>query len=153
MAEEIVYCGIGVSENGISEIQDGQKIVSIKKEDIRRIQFQKTIAEERPLILVLLGIVLMIPGILVSKVFFQWLRYGGTLQIEIGVTLLFILLMPVGLLLIFFALRKKYLLLIDLDKGRRKIPFKGKLYKDEFNTFIENAKKAGYDIQILEDIS
>ena len=73
MPEGIVYCGIGITEDEISEIQDGRKVVSIKKNDIRRIQFQKAIAEERPLLLTIFGIILMIPGFIASKVFLLWL--------------------------------------------------------------------------------
>ena len=103
------------------------------------------------MLLTIFGIILMIPGFIASKVFLLWLSEGGKLYIDI--TLSLALLIPVGLLIIFFALRKKYLLLIDLDKGRRKILFKGKLNKDEFHKFIENARQSGYNIQVLENIA
>ena len=130
----ITLGSVRVTDAAVTELSGGTPAVQIPTADITQIELKRTIGAERPLLLLLFGILLTVPGFYFTRILWSWLLFGGTLLVD--VTLSFLLLIPVGLWIAITAFRRRVLLHVYTSNDKRKLVFKGKHTQEELRTFI-----------------
>ncbi len=136
---------VHITDTEISQISDGILMIKIPKSEITRIELKRTIAAERPFIQFAFGLLLTVPGFLSSRVLLAWLLYGGTLYAD--VTLIFLLLIPVGLWFAFTAFRKRNLFHVYTHSDKRKILCDPTSTPEELRRFATEAEvQFGYSV-------
>ncbi len=141
---EITYLSVIISEQGIYEKDSVLAPLFIPKSEINRIELVKGVGAERPLLGFLFGFgILAICFVFLSDLII-WFKRGGILE---GDTLLSFAFLPLGFWLIFYALRKRFFLLVHTKSDERKVVFKGRVELKELSEFISRARdKFGYYI-------
>ncbi len=141
----------------VSEIDGNQMMLSLPREQIASMTLERGIKSERPLVDILIGSAFILTGFYVywplllslwGKIF---LSPGSELAPRIASSKLIVfglILVPVGVYLIFTALKKRYFLLIITTHGmKRKIVFDADISYTEIRSFIEQVRtRYGYQI-------
>jgi hypothetical protein len=131
--------GLSVTGDALCELDDGRPSVRLERSSIRGLALCHGVSAERPLAALLLGGAC----IAVSAVFVQhliaWVRFGGTAYdfeaFALG-------LIPLGLWLIHVALRRRYFVRVDLDRGYRKLAFTSAATREEVLAFVQAAERS-----------
>ena len=145
---------VEISDSQIAEIDGNRLMEALPREQIVSMSLQRGIKSERPIIEIVIGTIFILIG---GYIFLPMLsdllnaisfgpvesRYGARKFVAMG--LVFI---PLGIYLIFDALRKRYFLLIATRTGKkRKIVFNTDISYSELRSFIDQARtKYGYHI-------
>ena len=114
------YRGVRFTTTHAALIDDGRETVRIPVAQIRSLTLQYGLTSARPIVGILVGLFFLFIGWRVVDRIWAWLRDGGTLW-DFEILLLFLL--PVGAWLVRDMLRRGPYLLVELDHGRRKLPF------------------------------
>ena len=144
---EDVYCSVEISQSGIFELGNSERIVSAPRENIVTVELCKTVDSQSPLIQMIMGIGFLIVGVNACRGVLHLLIHGGTLYVDVALVL--ILGIPLGIWLIYGAICKKTLLLIKTKKGKKRVIFKGKYDLGTTRNFVSKlCDKYGYDYKI-----
>ena len=114
------YRGVRFTTTHAALIDDGREVVRIPVVQIRSLTLQYGLTSARPIVGILVGLFFLFIGWRVVGRIWAWLRDGGTLW-DYEVLLIFLL--PLGAWLLRDMLRRGPCLLVELDHGRRKLPF------------------------------
>ena len=133
---------IEISETGISEYERDRKIITIPAENIDRVLIKYGFSEERPIISVLVGLVLLIPGtgfglLPLIKIFLRMLR-GELIYGNLWIMAFALPLILIGLLYIKNAFRYGYYLKITNDGKYRKLPFGKSVNETDVYKFVKD---------------
>ena len=110
--------------------------MTIPLDTIRTLTLRHGITAEHPLIQSVLGVGCCTLGLLALRAVARWFSEGGTLW---DVQALLILVLPLGIALLWDALRPGFYLLLDTQTGLRKLPFKGGV-DGTFQEFVAQAQ-------------
>ncbi len=145
---------VEISDNQVAETDGNRLIVSFPREQIVSMSLQRGIKSERPIIDIGIGATFFLIGFYIFLPILSDLltaivsgpvvsRYGARRFVAMG--LVFI---PLGIYLIFDALRKRHFLLIAMIHGKkRKILFNTDISYTELRSFINEAQtRYGYHI-------
>jgi len=142
----IEYNGVRFWPDRIELLGAGSPIASEKKENVRCITARHMFQAERPLLQLIIGGVLL--SFLVALIYnvALWLLFGGKMY----ASTLYLMVIPGGLggYLVWQALKRGPLLLVELDHSQRKFPFNQKVDQDTLVRFLNEASKMGYNIDI-----
>jgi hypothetical protein len=136
-----LYLNISSSERGLSELSRGRCIVSVRKEQIQSVEIKFGSQAERPLPLLMLGLILA--GIGIVGVIF--LKGGGFALLRMGVG--FVFFGGLGAFCIYEALKKGYYLHVICPNDSRKLVFKGTVQREALSEFIDASNRFGYNIR------
>jgi hypothetical protein len=132
---------IEISRDGISEYERNRKIISIPVEDIDRVSLEHGFSEERPVLVVLIGLILLVPGIgfglLPLIKISSRLINGEQVHGNFGLLAFALPLILIGLLYITKAFKFGYYLKITAGGINRKLPFGKSVDKTDIYKFIK----------------
>ena len=132
----IDYHGIRFSPASVSILNGGREVVTIPLKTIRTLTLRRGLTAAHPVIQSLLGLGCCVLGLSALRAVALWFSEGGTLW---DVQALLILVLPLGIALLWDALRPGFYLLLDTQTGSRKLPFEGGL-DAAFQHFIAQAQ-------------
>ena len=131
--------GLSVSGDALCELDDGRPSVRLERSSIRGLALCYGTSAERPIAALLLGGACLVLGAVFVRHLIAWLRFGGTAYdfeaFALG-------LVPLGLWLVHVALRRRYFVRVDLDRGYRKLAFTGAATRDEVLAFARAAEQS-----------
>lgn len=151
---------VEITDSFISEKEGNQTILSLSRNQIKSISLGRGLNAERPIIEIVIGIAFLVVSVYISWPFFWaiwesiFLHPGykdAPLPSVAKFSILGLLFVPIGLSFITKALRRRYFLLIETNKDKRKILFYDNLTYYEIRSFLENASKTyGYIIKMQD---
>ncbi|HEX2834252.1 MAG TPA: hypothetical protein VHW00_14675 [Thermoanaerobaculia bacterium] len=144
MPETFVQLGrLRVGRDGAGEMDGPRPLVFIPRAEIAGIESARMVGGERPLLLLVIGLVLLIVAIVPVVALAQVLRHGGTFHAEWIAAIACVI--PAAWLLE-LSLRKRAVLLVTMKRGRRKLLFPRGTSDVEAGMFVARARgEFGYD--------
>lgn len=141
----VQYLTVEASSEGIAETDHGRRVVSVPRSEIVRIELRYGVASERPILIGLIGLVVLVASLWPIKVLYDVLTKGGTFYTGmIWISAFFVL----GAWLIGSAVRRRLHLLVHTRRGQRKLIFQGDVEWASVVDFIEAAEKLGFPITL-----
>jgi len=150
----MVCAAVKITESGICQVEGDKVVATVPKEEIRRVRLSHDSQSRHPFLrfftgfaLVTTGLILLIAAFIIAEGGVYLLQMQSyTLRIPISPIVLW-LMVGVGLWLLVGVFRGRYNLLLDTEKGTRKIFFTASADIREIRCFIERANgELGYDI-------
>lgn len=142
----IECCGVRLLPERIDLIQGGSPVASVKKENVRSITARYMFQAERPLLQIIIGaaflLVMLWPVIQIVRT----ILFGGTVYAE----MIAYLVLPAGIggYLLWNALKRSQVLLVEMDHGQRKFPFNRKVDQQTLLNIFKIANEMGYNVDI-----
>ncbi len=137
---EFSYLEVAISERGLKELNRGECVIFIPKNQVQRIELKFGSRAERPLMQAGFGIILVLLGC--------WGVYmmvnGGLEAFRYESALLF--LGGLGGWLLWETVQRRHYLHVAHGRGTHKLVFKGKTEKDRLTEFLDSASRIGYGI-------
>lgn len=149
---------IEISESEISEYDRNLKAVIIPKERIATISIEHGISEERPIISILIGLIILSFGIgfellPISRMLLRSIN-GESVHGNMGIFAFAVPLLFIGVWFILKTMRYSYFIKVATVKRTRKIPVGKSAQKTEIQSFIEDCNSTlGYNILLKEEWS
>jgi hypothetical protein len=142
----IEYQQILITDQVIAELNsDRLAVVSVPRIEIEAIELVKASESKHPIMQVVFGLALVIVGLLPIPKIVDWTLHGGTLfDVQVSV----LLMVPVGGVVIYTAIRRRLLLLVGTRRGVRKLAFQGKATLAELTDFV-NAANSQFNCNIV----
>jgi hypothetical protein len=137
--EAITCGGVGISAEAFWQIERKRKVFEIKRENLVTCELHYGSPEERPLVSLILGLVLMSPGFWLIGVFISGEAHVGlrSLRYELAMLVFF----GLGLWLVYQSVATRaYYLLVTKDGAARKLVFKKNTETGAIHHFLEEAK-------------
>ncbi len=147
---------VNISWSGISQLDGDAVVMTVPKEEIRRVTLAHDSRARRPFLQFFAGFILIVTGLVFLIAAFM-IAEGGVYLIQLRSRTLGIPLLPIGLWsmvgiglwLIIGVFRGRYNLLIDTRDGCRKIFFAESADIREIRDFVGRAvRELGYDIDM-----
>ena len=140
--DNVSYASVVFSEEGVAEFDQHRRASFVPKSDVLSLEIRHTSGLERPLIAIVVGALITIASLYPLVPLLDWFQQGGTLQVDLLPLLAFSLL---GLWMIWFAVRKRQVLVVHTPKGRRKLIFHGTVDSDAARgALAEAVQRYGY---------
>jgi hypothetical protein len=118
------FDSIRADETGLAEMDThkghSRPLVVVPRASIRSVEVGFASGAERPLVIAILGVVVLLVAAFPLLFFAAVLIVGGQMRIEIFTMLA---MAPFGIWLLWFALKKRMVLLVQTQQGRRKLVF------------------------------
>jgi hypothetical protein len=138
------YLNIEASEKGLSEFSGNRRVVFIPKDQIQNIEIGFGSSAERPLVQLIFGFLLVGLGLVgLSMIIASGMR---GLRWGIG----FVVFGGFGIWFLHETLKKSHFLQVVCPNEKRKLVFREKLDKMEFDKFVKDASGLGYNFQNFE---
>ncbi len=116
----IDYGGVCCNSDQLFELDNGQVMVVVRREDIRRIVLKHGFQAPHPILQGGLGIVLTVLGCYPLVHLIEWTQRGGTL---LSAEMWFIPLGIIGIVQAISAVQRGYFLEVDSEQGRKRLAF------------------------------
>lgn len=126
-----------VGRDGAGEMDGERPLVFVARDEIVHIESARMVGGERPLLLLVLGLALMVVAILPVVALAQVLLRGGTFHAEWIAAIACVI--PAAWLLE-LSLRKRAVLLVTMKRGRRKLLFPRGTSDVEAAMFVARAR-------------
>jgi hypothetical protein len=149
-AGEIRLHRIMVSASAVAELVGRQALVSIPRKDVRRLRIEHRLLTERPAILAGFGIAATAVGALALLCIAYALVADA--MVDLRVPALGLVLVFAGPAMIFSALRRGLVLLVDTARTTRKLGFGAKLDPSELGPFVDAVRASGLEIEVNTQI-
>jgi hypothetical protein len=130
---ELHFKGISLSNEAIKEGQ----VLQIRRKDIQSTHLSFGASEERPLAMIVFGILFIGIGLLPVKHIISWFLEGGTL-VDLELAMLASIIPGVGL--IAYGVRRRFFLLVNTGTDKRKLVFDSTTQKSDVEQFIQQAR-------------
>ena len=145
------FASIQFSDDAVAEMDQHRRVTVVSRNQISHLQLARVSAAERPIVALLLGIAIIVGSL--YPVYRLLGAFSGPGRVTIHVDLLvatsFSLL---GVWLIVFALRKRFVLIATTAAGTRKLVFASTATEAEIRQFItEVSSKHGYTVASLPE--
>ncbi len=145
---------VRISCAGISQLEEGRAVVTVPKEQIRRITLSHLTSTRHPFLQFFVGFVSVSAGLILGITSFL-VDEGdpgpappGSFIIKIPLlTVGLWILMGFGFYLLMGIFRGKYILIVETEQGKQRICFDKTTRIGEIMSFIEQAKEFGYEIK------
>jgi hypothetical protein len=150
----MICAAVKITESSICQMKADKVVATVPKEEIRRIRLSHDSQSRHPFLRFFTGFVLVTTGLIMLMAAFI-IAEGGVYLLQIQSYTLGIPIIPIvlwsmvgaGLWLLIGVFRGRYNLLLDTEKGTRKIFFAASADICEIQRFIERANgELGYDI-------
>lgn len=148
-ARYIFFNGILATPERISMVEGKTEVITVRKEDIKRITLDKGYQAERPIVQIVFGVIVLAialyPILRLFGVLMGYVRTNITMTTSGFVILCFI---PLGAWMIQSALKQGYFLSVELENDHRKLGFKTKCKKADLREFGRLMADLGYIVDI-----
>lgn len=145
----IFFNGILATPERISMVEGKTEVITVRKEDIKRITLDKGYQAERPILQIVFGVIVLVitlyPMLKFLGVLMGLLRMNVTMTTTGFVILCFV---PLGAWMIQSGLKQGYYLSVELENDHRKLGFKTKCKKSELREFVRLMADLGYIVDI-----
>jgi hypothetical protein len=148
--QSLEYASVKAWEAGIAEMDHKRPIVFAPRAEIHSLELAYASGAERPLVTILLGVAVL--AVSVSPLLFLLgvLYFGGHMHLKLLSILAFA---PLGLWLLRFAMKKRYILIVHTSKGKRKAVFQGPVDLNHARGFMsEISSRYGYTVIVSEPL-
>lgn len=143
--ERIEYLNLVADESMLMEVVDGRLRAHVPREEVVHMEVCRTMAAERPLAQIILGVALLSALYVPITSIIDWSQYGGTLyDVTVLICILPILL---GTWLLFTALRRRVVMRVHTRSGTRKLLLGKRVDHSELHAFTLRLSTA-YNIQV-----
>jgi len=133
----------------VVEMKDEAEVLNISRDDLERISLKRGLSAERPVLQLLFGLAMTVPGLLMLPAYYRWAFAGA--EITIGPAVIFVFLIPVGIWFATNALRRRYFLYLELSSGSRKTEFPRGTAVDAIKEYLALVESDfGYEIHLEE---
>jgi len=133
---------VRLGESGASEMDGERPLVHIPRAEIERIESRYGTGAERPSVMLVLGIVLVAIAVIPILALVGVFTRGGTYYVEWIAAVACVI--P-GVWLIDLSLRKRWLLIVVMKRGRRKLLFPKGVSQVEVEAFVSGVRdRFGY---------
>jgi hypothetical protein len=129
--------GIRFSDETLDEMDEDRPVVQIPHAKIVRLTLRRGVASERTTLLIVVAAGLLAFTLLLAFRLVQWFLYGGVAY-DVHFALLF--LGPAGAWLLYFALRKRFYLLVEIGDQSRKLAFDRNATRPAVEHFVERVQ-------------
>jgi hypothetical protein len=140
------YLSIRFTRESLDEVDvDGTRLVCLPRDGITSVALVYGQSEERPLLQLVAGLVLVAVGLVFVVRILSWVLVGGNIvDLEaFGVTLV-----PLGAWFVYRVFRKRHYLRVETGKEVRKLAFNGKAQPEMIGELLERARRElGYPCQ------
>lgn len=142
----IECCGVRLLPERIDLIQGGSPVASVKKENVRSITARYMFQAERPLLQIIIGSAFLLVMLWMMLQIILTATTGGTIYIETIAGLV----IPGGIggFLLWTALKRGQVLLVEMDHGQRKFPFNRKVDQQTLLNIFKIASEMGYNVDV-----
>jgi hypothetical protein len=142
----IQYLGVRFSLEGMANMHGARTVLSISKQDLRRIRLEYGVPGERWWLELLIGLVLLGVVGLQGLSFLSWLVFGGKMYDVCFVIPL--ICAGAGGWLVWDAVRKQWYLAVETDQKVCKVSFDENPKIAELSAFLQGANQLGYSIDL-----
>ncbi|MCI0340674.1 MAG: hypothetical protein L0216_05915 [Planctomycetales bacterium] len=124
---------------------DGARVIRrVLRGDIEKLELRYGFRSRHPALQAVLGGAVSCLGIPAVKVLLDWFRFGGVMVDRIA---LLALLVPAGLWLVYDALQRGFVLVVQGNTSRLRIPLEGRPAGADVARVVEESRsKLGYEI-------
>ena len=136
-----ICLNLQASPKGLSEFDEGRRIIFIPKDQVRSVELRFGIQAERPVLQASAGLALVGLGIAGALL----LETGGLPGLRWGLGAL--VFGGLGVWLVWEAIKKGHYLVVEGPQGQRRLHFKGRPQESELSDFIRKAAPLGYLIR------
>jgi hypothetical protein len=144
------YASVRVWEAGVAEMDHKRPIVFVPRAGIHSLELAYTSGAERPFITVLLGMAVLVVSISPLLFLLGVFYFGGHMHLRLLYILAFA---PLGLWMLQFAMKKRYILIVHTYKGARKAVFQGLVDPSHARGFMsEVSSRYRYTVNVSEPI-
>ena len=143
----VTCCGIRLTQQNLSEIDSGRIMVTIAREDIRRVTLRHGIQASHPIIQLFAGIILSGLGYFPIRHFVHWFQHGG---FYFDVEALILVPVVAGLFLVVGAFKKGYFLEVELPRANKRLSFERNPDPTELQNLIRLIEEH-YTLKVLRD--
>ena len=148
MKSAIECCGIRCSEQNLSEIDTGKIMVTVPRQEVRRITLRHGTQAPHPVLQFVMGLALIGPGYFPARHLVHWLRHGGTFLSD---ELWIIPFVVAGVWMAFSAFSRGYFLEVELQQGSKRLAFDHEPAFTELEKFLGNVEKC-YGLAIVRKV-
>jgi hypothetical protein len=142
----IEYGGIQISDTLMAELDGHRTLVAVKRSNIERATLHRGWQSQRPFILLLFGVGLLVIAVFPIRVVLHWLLEGGNLHVVWPFAAVFILV--VALWVMYDSLRRGFSLVLEGPKGQQKLCFGRRAVRWEIEAFLDQAEQRfGYQVE------
>jgi hypothetical protein len=140
------YGSVKAWDAGIGEMDRTRAVVFVPRAEVRSLELAYAPGAERPLVVILLGVLVLAVSLSPLLHLLSVLAWGGRLKVSLFYILGFA---PLGLWLLRFALKKRLVLVVHTAKGRRKIVFQGSPDLDAARDFVHQiSSRYSYPVEL-----
>lgn len=133
---------VRVAADGVAEMDGNRPLLFVKRADVIRIEAEYGAGAERPIVMLVLGLLMLAIAIIPVILFLAMLRSNVHLPEKTFTAVAFIL--PAGWLLD-LSLRKRWFLRVHTRRGSRKLLFPRGMEQTAVEAFVSDARtKFGY---------
>jgi hypothetical protein len=142
-ARYIFFNGILAAPNRISVVEGKTEVITVRKEDIKRITLDTGYQAERPIVQVVFGVIILGIALYPLLRFLSAPTGSSTMTTR---AFMLLCLIPLGVWAIQSALKQGYFLNVELENDRRKLGFKTKCKKADLREFVRQVAILGYTV-------
>jgi hypothetical protein len=142
--QAIEYAGIRFTQAEVMKVKNGRPVESAPRSSIQRIILRSGAIASHPALEFLIGIIALALSIWPIITVIRWLTEGGSMY---DLTILLVVLAPVGVWMIASSLQRGHYLQIIQESETRKIRLSGKIQPEELDRFLQEASAMGYSIE------
>lgn len=137
--------GVRIGADGIAEMDGARRLVFVPKNDIARLELVYGSGAERPWLTLALGILLIGLGAVALARILSVFIWGSRVRLALFWMLSFGYL---GCWLIWLTIRRRFLLLVRMQRGSRKVVFPSSMTSAQARTFVTYAaQRFGYVVK------
>jgi hypothetical protein len=136
---------IEISQDGLAEMNQRRRNVFVPRAEITRVELAYGLGSERPVLVGVLGVVMLLVGAFPLYGLSIWWREGGVFP---GYAIMICAFLFLGVWLLIFAFRRRLHLRVHTRRGPRKLLFHGKFHLDGLLELLQVAEQAyGFSIK------
>jgi hypothetical protein len=148
--QSLEYGSVRVWEAGVAEMDHKRPIVFVPRAEIHSLELAYASGAERPFITIFLGVAVLAVSISPLLFLLGVYYFGGHMHLKLLYILAFA---PLGLWLLRFAMKKRYILIVHTSKGARKAVFQGPVDPSHARGFMsEISSRYRYTVNVSEPI-
>lgn len=134
----VVEChGVRAASDGLHELDENRAVVTVPRDMLRHVELRYGVSNERPLLVVAFGLVLLLIALGLAGLLVLWFLGGG---VAYDVEFALLLLGPLGAWLMHAAVRRRFFLLVQTEHELRKLAFSKAATFEELRSFADKAE-------------
>jgi hypothetical protein len=142
------FASVRIGAEGLAEMDGARRLTFVPRTEIHGLELARASAAERPIVTALAGVVVLLVALFPFLFLFLVLTRGGHMRTSLFWLSAFGVL---GVWLLWFAFRSRYVLLVRTQAGTRKIVFHQSASHEDIVRFITEASpRFGYSVSLQE---